>query len=103
MGNFVKFNDWEKTKYSSVEEDSTNSPETQSEEVAELLAQISELTSERKTHIKNKNDFEAQIIEIDIKILKCQVEQCELKEKRKQLVGAKDISDKRRREGKHHD
>lgn len=102
MGNFVKFNEWEKTKYTSVEEDK-NSPDTTSEEVAELLAQISELTAERKTHIKNKNDFEAQIIDIDIKILKCQVEQCELKEKRKQLAGAKDISDKRKREGKNHD
>ena len=49
---------------------------------------------------KNSEDFEAQILEIEIKILKLEVEQNELQEKKKQLVGAKDISSKRRIEGK---
>ena len=99
MGNFIKFTDWEKTKYPSnikEEEEQTSS----SEHNAEILAQISELVARRKSHIKNKEDFEAQILEIDIKILKAELEINELKEKRKQLAGAKDIAANRRREGK---
>lgn len=101
MGQFTKFSDWEKQKYSGLQEETEQEPNT-SEESAELLAQIADLVAQRKAHIKNKEDFEAQILEIDIKILKLEVEKNELKEKRKQLTGAKEIADKRRTEGKSH-
>lgn len=98
MGNFIKFTDWEKSKYPMQEEQQEH---TGSSEVnAEILAQIADLVAQRKSHIKNKEDFEAQILEIDIKILKAQLEINELKEKRKQIAGAKDIASNRRREGK---
>ena len=103
MGNFTKFSDWEKSKYSSVQEDAVKQEKNSSEESAELLAQIADLVAQRKAHIKNKEDFEAQILEIDIKILKLEVEKNELKEKRKQLTGAKEIADNRRKEGKTHE
>jgi hypothetical protein len=98
MSKFVKFKDWESSKNSStaVQEDAENVTTGN----AELLAQIADLTAKRKTHVKNSEDFEAQILEIEIKILKLEVEQNELEEKKKQLTGAKEISSKRRVEGK---
>jgi hypothetical protein len=97
MEKFTKFKDWESAKQNAVTEEQ-EVPTSQSN--AELLAQIADLTAKRKAHVKNSEDFEAQILEIEIKILKLEVDQNELKEKRKQLVGAKDIASKRRTEGK---
>ena len=98
MGKFTKFDEWEKSK-NPVQEEETQTSEAN----AELLAQIADLVAKRKTHIKNKDDFEVQILDIDIKFLKAELEINELKEKRKQLTGAKEISLNRRREGKNKD
>jgi len=98
MEKFVKFKDWESSKQAAIKEEAGGEPTSQSN--AELLAQIADLTAQRKAHVKNSQDFEAQILEIEIKILKLEVDQNELKEKKKQLVGAKDIAAKRRTEGK---
>ena len=102
MAQFTKFSDWEKQKYSNLQEEDGEQEQNPSEESAELLAQIADLVAQRKAHIKNKEDFAAQILEIDIKILKLEVEKNELKEKRKQLTGAKEIAETRRKEGKSH-
>jgi hypothetical protein len=100
MGKFTKFSDWEKTKYSSLEEDKNGAT---TPENAELLAQIGDLVAKRKAHIKSKDDFEAQILDIDIKLLKLDVEKNDLIEKRKHLTGAKQIAATRRVEGKRND
>jgi hypothetical protein len=97
MEKFVKFKNWEESRSSQLKEE-VEKPTSQSN--AELLAQIADLTAKRKGHVKNSEDFEAQILEIEIKILKLEVEQNELEEKKKQLIGAKEISSKRRIEGK---
>jgi hypothetical protein len=99
MGKFTKFSDWEKTKYAVAENDESESPEGGSE----LMAKIADLVAKRKSHIKNKEDFEAQILEIDIKMLKLDLEKLDLQAKRKQLTGAKDIASKQRTEGKSYD
>jgi hypothetical protein len=101
MGKFTKFSDWEKTKYTAVEEEEQGKATTF--ENSELLAQIGDLVARRKAHIKNKNDFEAQILDIDIKLLKLDVEKNDLIEKRKHLAGAKEIAATRRVEGKRND
>jgi len=97
MGNFIKFTEWENRK-NPIQEEAED--KTTSEGNAELLAQIADLVAKRKAHIKNKDDFEAQILEIDIKILKAELEINELREKRKHLTGAKEIASKTRKEGK---
>jgi len=100
MGKFTKFSDWEKNRYSVAEDvDTQENPEG----AAELMAKIADLTAKRKAHIKNKEDFEAQILEIEIKIMKIDLEKLDLIAKRKQLVGAKDIAAKQRTEGKSYD
>ena len=96
MGQFTKFSVWEKSKYSqSEEQEAAASPGN-----AELIAKIADLVSERKTHIKNKDDFQAQILEIEIKILKNELTNNELKEKRKHLMEAKALAESRRKEGR---
>ena len=101
MGKFTKFSDWEKTKYTAVEEDGQE--KKTSIENSELLAQIGDLVAKRKAHIKSKDDFEAQILDIDIKLLKLDVEKNDLIEKRKHLSAAKQIAATRRVEGKRND
>ena len=101
MGKFTKFSDWEKSKYSTVKEEEQEKATTP--ENAELLAQIGDLVAKRKAHIKSKDDFEAQILDIDIKLLKLDVEKNDLIEKRKHLTGAKEIAATRRVEGKRND
>jgi len=95
----TRFSDWEKMKYSANEEADANTSESNSE----LLAQIADLTNKRKTHVKNKEDFEAQILEIDIKLLKLEVEKNNLKDKRKQIAGASEIAKQKRTEGKNYE
>jgi len=100
MGKFTRFSDWEKNKYS-VTEDSDDAGST--EDGSKLLAKIADLVAKRKAHIKNKEDFEAQILEIEIKLLKLDLEKLDLTAKKEQLVGAKDIASKQRTEGKSYD
>jgi len=95
----TRFSDWEKMKYSANEEANADTSGAN----AELLAQIADLTNQRKAHIKNKQDFEAQILEIDIKLLKLEVDKNNLKEKRKQLAGASEIAKQKRTEGKNYE
>ena len=97
MDKFTKFSDWEKTKYSSIKEEEKP---TESEANAALLAEIADLTAKRKTYVKYKEDFKAQILDIDIKLLKLEVEKNNLKEKRRQLEGAEKIAEDKRKEGK---
>lgn len=99
MKQITKFKDWENTKYSVKEEQ--EKPATENN--AELLATLADLVAKRKVHIKNKEDFEAQILDIDIKLTKIEIEKNELQEKRKQLTGAKEIASIRRKEGKRND
>jgi hypothetical protein len=96
MGQFTKFSEWEKTKYSQNERQDVEAAPGN----AEIMAKIADLVSERKAHIKNKDDFQAQILEIEIKILKNELMNNELKEKRKHLMEAKALAESRRKEGR---
>lgn len=97
MGKFTKFSDWEHAKYKSVKEEEKP---TESEATAELLAQIADLVSQRKKILKTGDDFKAQMLDIDIKLLKLEVDKNNLKEKRRQLEGASKITDERAKEAK---
>jgi len=97
MEKFTKFSEWEQAKYKAVQEEEKP---TESEANATLLAEIADLTAKRKHYVKYKEDFKAQILDIDIKLLKLEVEKNNLKEKRRQLEGAEKIADEKRKEGK---
>ena len=76
---------------------------TLTDESAEIMAQLADLTSKRKTHIKNSDDFEAQVLEMDIKLLKLELEKIDIRGKRDQIVHAKKLAEARRKEGKGND
>jgi len=93
----MKFSEFEKQRNASLQEDTEN---TSTEKTSELLAQIADLASQRKLHIKNKESFKAEILEIDIKLLKLEVESIELTQRKIELEGAEEISKNLRKEGK---
>jgi len=99
MEKFRKFSDWETNRFSANEEEQA-AASSKVESNAKLLAQIADLEAKRKHHVKYKQDFEARILEVDIKLLKIEVEKNNLNDTREQLVAAHEISKTSRKEGK---
>jgi uncharacterized membrane protein YdbT with pleckstrin-like domain len=100
MTNFIKFSDWETNKYARpVQEDSDKSKEVESENSV-LLANLADLVKARKQAIRDKDDFTAQILEIDIKLVKIEIERNDLTKKKNDLVQAQKIAEVSRKEGK---
>lgn len=102
MGQFTKFAEWESQKYNKkVEEDSSEiKKESDKVENAALIAQLADVVKARKEAIRNKDDFEAQILEIDSKLIKLDIERNDLAKKKADLVAARDISATERKEAK---
>ena len=72
MENYIKFSDWEANKFKAktVEEDAKKEVAQIAAEPsanAALIAQLADIEKARKEAIRNKNSFEAQILEIDRK------------------------------------
>jgi hypothetical protein len=95
----TKFSDWESRKFRANEEEK-EAARAKVDSNAKLLAEIADLEGKRKGHLKNKQDFEARILEVDIKLLKLEVEKNNLNDTREQLVAAHEISKSSRKEGK---
>jgi hypothetical protein len=104
MEKFTKFADWESQKYNrKVEEDSTGTnkeSEIKTQENAALIAQLADVVKARKEAIRNKDDFEAQILEIESKLIKLDIERNDLAKKKADLISARDISATERKEAK---
>jgi hypothetical protein len=102
MGQFTKFSEWESQKYNrKVEEDSTTiKKDSEKPENAALIAQLADVVKARKEAIRNKDDFEAQILEIESKLIKLDIERNDLVKKKADLVAARDISATERKEAK---
>lgn len=106
MEKFIKFSDWENKRFSSkVEEDSTKQPsdvttKEQSSGNAELIAQLAHVTRERKEAIRNKEDFQAQILDIEMKLIKLEIERNDLVKKKTDLESARQLSLTTNKEGK---
>jgi hypothetical protein len=99
MEKFIKFSDWETKRFSSkVEEDSTKQQPTENATKehasgnAELIAQLAQVTNDRKEAVRNKEDFQAQILDIEIKLLKLEIERNDLVKKKTDLEAAKQLS-----------
>lgn len=101
MEKFVKFSDWESKKYKPVEEESANSAgEQKPVENAALIAQLNDVVKNRKQAIRDKDDFQAQILEIEAKLIKIDIERNDLVKKKADLEAARQISTTERKEGK---
>jgi hypothetical protein len=103
---FVKFKDWENAKHKPVEEDASTEvadKETASDKNTEnsaLIAQLNDVIMQRKQAIRDKQDYTAQILEIDAKLLKLAIEKNDLTKKKNDLEAAKEIAIVNRKEGK---
>ena len=100
METFIGFSDWEKTKYSQNEEAEKTSSDSSS---AQLIAELEDLSARRKKAVRNKDTYEAQILELDIRLKKLEIERGEISRKKKDLSEARDIAKKNNTEGKSHD
>jgi len=100
MKKMIKFNEWEQVKLGSFKEVTETDTSTDDTAIADLIARLDELTMARKRLIKNANNIEAQILEVDIKLIKLEMEKHDLENKKKQLQKAQDISKERNIEGK---
>jgi hypothetical protein len=101
MNSFIKFNDWESQKYSAKK------PVTEKEKPAPaetgnsaLLAQLADVVKARKQAIRDKDDFTAQILEIEAKLLKIEIERNDLTVKKNDLIAAQKLAEVSRKEGK---
>jgi hypothetical protein len=100
MKKFIGFSDWEKSKYVKNEEVEKKESETSS---AQLIAELEELSVRRKKAVRDKDAYEAQILELDIRLKKLEIERSEIIRKQKDLSEARDIAKKNNTEGKSHD
>jgi len=98
MEKFVKFSDWESKKYNSVKEDAKEV--AKSPVNAELIANLADVSKQRKQAIRDKNDFQAQILEIESKLIKLEIEKNHLTQQKSDLIAAQQIASTSRKEGK---
>jgi hypothetical protein len=101
MKKFSRFSDWESQKYQANEESEPQKSSVDSN--AKLLAEIADLEVERKSCIKNARDFEARILEIDIKLLRMEVDKNNMLVAREQLLAASQIAKGTRKEGRNYE
>ena len=98
----TKFADWEKAKYSVVE-DKEKKAEEKDPSSAQLIAELEDLTERRKKAVREKDSYESQILELDIKLKKLEIERADILKKQKDLSEARDIAKKKNIEGRSHD
>jgi hypothetical protein len=103
MAKFSAFKDWKAGKQISVvKEDSQEKDSTDKKEVAapgnsELLALIEDLSVKRNEASRANDGLGRQMYDLDIRIAKLEMQKNELVAKRKELEGAKAISETRKR------
>jgi hypothetical protein len=68
--------------------------------MAELIAKLDDLQAERRKLMKDSHKLEAQLLDIDIKLTRNDIEKLELEERRGKIKKAIEISKETRKEGK---
>jgi hypothetical protein len=99
----TKFADLEKAKYSVKEDKEKETEESKEPSSAKLIAELEELTEKRKKALREKDSYEAQILELEIKLKKLDIEKSDLVKKQKDLSEAREIAKKTKIEGRSHD
>jgi len=100
MKTFEKFKDWESKKYVVAED---KKEEKKDPSTAELISELEDLSARKKKAVKEQDSYESQILEIEIKLKKLEIERSELLKKQKDLSEARDIAKKKNIEGRSHD
>lgn len=100
MSNYIKFGEWKKTRY---EKNESVKEVTQEKSSALLIAELEELEDLRKKAIRNKETYDAKLLELDIRLKKLEIEKTDILKKQKDLSEAKEIAKKTKLEAKSHD
>lgn len=98
---FEKFSDWEKKKFEA--KGGKENPDNTEVSSPQLIAELEDLQGKKKKALTEKDGYEAQILEISIKLKKLEIERNNLLKKQKDLSEARDIAKKIKLEGKSHD
>lgn len=98
---FIKFADWESKKYNTVTEDSdADNTKKEAPENPELHTRLAQVTKVRREAIHAKDDIKVQILDIEAKIIKLDIEKNDLIKKKAELESAHAIHKKTSKEGK---
>lgn len=98
----MKFSDWEATKYAPAVKEDAEETKTAAEPSANaaLIAQLADIEKARKEAVRNKESFQSQILEIEGKLIKLEIERNDLTKKKQDLEHAKTIALTTSKEGK---
>jgi|LauGreSBDMM110SN_4_FD.fasta_scaffold32279_2 hypothetical protein len=103
MPKMIKFEQWRQMYSQSnmlPEEVDPNISGDTTADMAELIAKLDDLQAERRKLMKDSHKLEAQLLDIDIKLTRNDIEKLELEERRGKIKKAIEISKETRKEGK---
>jgi hypothetical protein len=102
MENYMRFSDWEAKKYDAAVKEDAEEIKTAAEPSANagLIAQLADVEKARKEAVRNKESFQSQILEIEAKLIKIEIERNDLTKKKQDLEHAKTIALTTSKEGK---
>ena len=98
----MRFSDWEAKKYDAAVKEDAEETKTAAEPSANaaLIAQLADVEKARKEAVRNKESFQSQILEIEGKLIKLEIERNDLTKKKQDLEHAKTIALTTSKEGK---
>ena len=98
----MRFSDWEAKKYdAAVKEDAIETKAAAEPSAnAGLIAQLADVEKARKEAVRNKESFQSQILDIEGKLIKLEIERNDLTKKKQDLEHAKTIALTTSKEGK---
>ena len=96
---FVRFSDWESKRFKKVEEDAPGT-KTEAPGNAELHAKLADITKARRESVRSKNDINTQILDIETKLIRLDIEKNDLLKRKADLQSAHEIASKTQLEGK---
>ena len=98
----MRFSDWEAKKYDAAVKEDAEEIKTAAEPSANagLIAQLADVEKARKEAVRNKESFQSQILEIEAKLIKIEIERNDLTKKKQDLEHAKTIALTTSKEGK---
>lgn len=98
---FVRFSDWESKRFQKVEEDGVEAPaKTEAPGNAALHARLAEIIKVRRESVRSKDDIKTQILDIETKLIRLDIEKNDLLKRKVDLQSAYEIASKTQLEGK---
>lgn len=97
---FVRFSDWESKRFQKVEEDNGTPAKSEAPGNAELHAKLADITKARRESVRGKDDIKTQILDIETKLIRLDIEKNDLLKRKADLQSAYEITSKTQLEGK---